>query len=133
MNLYEAERSIIQHSMPTEAKGRSFLGDLRRFPGHLYESSFLELLEALKTLAPEYAKADKVNREVMSALWAICTLGRSWGLHPDGMLQRNHLISEKDARTLEEWIDRLSLSLFTMLDGADLDAMTGYESRETVS
>jgi hypothetical protein len=115
--------------MPTEPNGRSFLGDLRPFPRHLYESSFLELVEAVKTLAPSYAKADQVNREVMSALWAICTLGRSWGLHPDGMLQRNHLISDKDTRTLEDWIDRLSLLVFTMLDGADPDAMAGYESR----
>ncbi len=130
MNLNEAERSIIQHSMPSEPNGRSFLGDLRPFPGHLYESNFLELAEAVKILAPVYVKADNVNREVMSALWAICTLGRSWGLHPDGMLQRNHLISEMDTRTLEDWIERLSLLVFTMLDGADLDPMAEYESRK---
>src|SRR5262245_37045603 len=81
-----------------------FLGSLRPYRGHLVEESFHEVMAALRALAPTFHQPT-VDREVVGALWGICHLARSWGVHPDGMLRRNGLIQEQDIARLERWVD----------------------------
>ena len=124
----EAEQTIIRHAEPVDPPGgRSFLGNLRPYQGVLYESNFFEVIEAIRTLAPICQEADKVNRKVIAALWDICWLGRCWGIHPDGMLQRNRLVTAEDTEILGDWMDRLSEAVSYMLNGGNVDdAMIAY-------
>jgi hypothetical protein len=43
---------------------------------------------------------------------------RNWGLHPNGMLRRNHLIADEDVERLEGWVQAIELAVYTLLDRA---------------
>jgi hypothetical protein len=108
-----------------------FLGSLRPYRGHLIEANFHEVMAALRVLVPSLQQPS-VDREIISALWGICHLGRMWGVDPDGMLQRNHLIAPQDVKTLELWVDCISYATMMLLDGTgekeafhEYDGMTG--------
>jgi hypothetical protein len=132
----EAKEILLLHSFahpnsledPRALNG--FLGSLRPYRGHLVESNFQEIMEALRVLAPGLEKQPQLDRETISALWAICHLARAWGVHPDGMLRRNGLISENDVKTLETWIDTISEALFFVLSGSGIEsALHDYNNR----
>ncbi len=101
---------------PVQARG--FLGSLRPWQG-LHEENFGQVLEAIEALSEELMTAPRLDRDVMSALWGICYLGRSWGIEPGGMLRRNQLISDEDVATLAEWIDVIETRVLFLLDGSD--------------
>ncbi len=90
-----------------------FLGSLRPYRG-LDVNSLHEVMTALRVLAPSLQQ-QQVDREVVSALWHMCELGRCWGVAPDGMLQRNNLISPPDVQRLEKWIDCISYATMILL------------------
>jgi len=96
--------------------GRGFLSMLRPYKG-LHQETYDHLIQCVRTLAPQLARDDCVDRRVVSSLWGICHLARSWGLHPQGMLRRNQLITEEDQERLERWIEALSYDLMMLLDG----------------
>jgi len=58
----------------------------------------------------------------MGSLWGICVLAECWGVEPDGMLQRNKLISPDDVQRLAEWIKIISWTVMLLLDGAGDEA-----------
>lgn len=95
-----------------------FLGMLRPFTGRLYEANFIELMTALRVLSPQF-KGPVIDRELIAAYWNICHLGRAWGLEPEGMLQRNNLLTANQIKDLASWIDCLSDTVANLLDGAD--------------
>lgn len=70
-----------------------------------------------RMLSPEIERGETIPRSVVSCLWGICHLGRAWGVHPDGMLRRNHLISDEDVRRLHEWIEKISYAVMLILEG----------------
>jgi hypothetical protein len=104
-----------------------FLGTLRPYRG-LLERNFHEVMAALATLA-ERLHANDVPRAALSSLIGICHLGRAWGVHPDGMLRRNNLISPDDVTRLERWIETISYATMMVLDGysASDKRELGYE------
>jgi len=94
-----------------------FLGMLRPFSGKLYEENYHEVIAAIKTLADEIKNKEKVDKEVISAIWGICHLTRSWAIDEEGMLRRNDLINEEQIKKLEEWIESISYETMTTLLG----------------
>jgi hypothetical protein len=123
MSREEAKELLLYHSFTHEninhPKAESgFLGMLRPFKGELIEANFHEVMEALKTLADELENEDKVDKEIILALWGICHLGRAWAIHPDGMLRRNNLIKEEQIQELEGWIEDISYATMFLLDGS---------------
>jgi hypothetical protein len=85
MTSEEAKTLLLMHSLMYEdiehpKMTTGFLGCLRPYRG-LRVENIHEIMEALKTLAPELCQ-EKVEAKVMSALWSICVLAHSWGVHP---------------------------------------------------
>ncbi len=105
-----------------------FLGSLRPYSG-LQESNFHEVMQAIIALAPNLQNDEVLDREIVCALWAICDLARAWGVHPNGMLRKNQLITLQDSARLEQWVNAISSAVFFLLDGADLEtALDGYQT-----
>lgn len=106
----------------TDPRAQSgFMSSLRPYTGTLNHAAFHEVMACLKALAPELSKGKKVDRQVISDLWSICHLGRTWAVDADGMLQRNHLIRDDDMKTLEEWLHCISDAVMWILETGDLD------------
>ncbi|MAG94355.1 MAG: hypothetical protein CMJ48_11470 [Planctomycetaceae bacterium] len=93
-----------------------FLGMLRPYRG-LREHNFHVVMQALLVVGERLHSADTVDRDLIESLWSTCSLMRCWGLHPDGMLQRNNLITSDDTRRLETWIDIFERSALGLLIG----------------
>ena len=64
-----------------------FLGSLRPYQG-LNEENFREVKEAIRVLAPEIQAREVVDKQIVSALWAICFCALAWGVYPEGLLER---------------------------------------------
>ena len=119
----EAKCLILHHTASTddaldESTPCGFLQMLRPFGG-LREDVYQDLYRAIQAIAPELRTAKHIERELVDALWAICWFGRYWGLHPDGMLRRNNLISGEDQETLQAWLDQISSTVAWLLMGED--------------
>jgi hypothetical protein len=99
-----------------------FLGSLRPYSG-LRERNFHEVMAAVVALAPELRR-ERVDREVVAPLWALCFYARLWGVDPDGMLSHNNLISPEDTARLGGWVRAIEWAVAMLLhaDGEDMDA-----------
>lgn len=113
--------SFIHKSVDNLRSENGFLGMLRPFSGELIEANYHEIMQAIKTLADELEAEGKIDKEIISALWGICHLGRAWGLHPDGMLRRNNLILQEQIQKLEGWIEDISYATMSLLDGSGIE------------
>jgi len=82
-----------------EAWFGGLLGSLRPFRVSLDERNFQEVMQSIEVVAA-HLHEDKVDRELLSSLWAITYLGWLWAIAPEGMLQRNNLISSEDTKRL---------------------------------
>lgn len=131
MTLQEAKKLLQHHSfqhedIEHEKSVNGFLGMLRPFKGKLIDNNFEEITEAIKVFAEDFQNNAEVDKEVISALWGICHLGRAWAVEPDGMLRSNNLISNSDIERMEEWINRISYAVMMLLDGSDIDTAFEY-------
>jgi hypothetical protein len=120
----EAKEILKYHSFTHEDLNhskmeRGFLGMLRPFSGELIEENYHEVIQALKVLANELRNNKQIDKEIISAIWGICHLTRSWAIDKEGMLQRNNLIKEAQIAKLEEWIGNISYATMMILDGSD--------------
>lgn len=133
MTIEEAKQILKYHSFTDEDVNhpkmeKGFLGMLRPFSGKLYEENYHEVIAAIKTLADEIRDKEKIDKEVISAIWGICHLTRSWAIEKEGMLQSNNLINDEQIKKLEKWIESISYITFAILDGCDdLTAFNFYE------
>lgn len=50
-------------------------------------------------------REERLSRELVSELWGISRLGRSWALNPGGMLRRNNLIDAADQEKLWKFFE----------------------------
>jgi hypothetical protein len=117
----EGAQRLVFHSQPEEG---SFLNMLRPYRT-LRRDVLADVLDALRACALEVT-ADTLPRDLVSALWAISHLGRSWGLDPGGMLRRNHLISAADQETLGAFLERFDYAVLTLLEkGTVHEAFSG--------
>ena len=117
MNCVDAVRRVVFHSQPEPG---AFIDMLRPYSG-LREEVLQDLMDALRCCASEMGH-DVVDRELVSALWAISYWGRLWALDPDGMLRRNNLIPDIDLALLRAFLGRLDFAVMVLLDGGDADA-----------
>src|SRR5262249_5416555 len=81
------------------------------------EENLDEVMAAVVTLAPDL-RAERVDREIVSDLWGICMMARLWGVHPDGMLRRNRLISDDDVARLDAWVQAIQWAVSMLVDAA---------------
>jgi len=102
-----------------------FLGSLRPYQGYLNEENYREVKEAIRTVAPQIqAQRDVIDKELISALWAICFCSLAWGVYPGGLLRTNNLITREDSHRLEEWamdIAEMVATLLCLEPGAPID------------
>ncbi len=88
-----------------------------------------EVMYAMKVLEPLFSVHEfKIDRQIISAIWGICHLSREWGIHPDGMLRRNNLITSEDVSKLETWLGHISYTFYGLLDGLQEEAFEEYVS-----
>ena len=95
-----------------------FLSMLRPYQG-LRQETYDHLIRCVRSLVPHLGHDPVLDRRVVSSLWGICHLARMWGLHPEGMLRSNNLISDADLQTLEAWVEDLSYDVLMVLDGGE--------------
>lgn len=129
----EAKKILKYHSFTDEDLNHpkmknGFLGMLRPFLGKLNEANYHEVMEAIRTLADELRDKEKIDREVILAIWGICHLTRSWAIEKEGMLQRNNLINDEQIKKLEKWVESISYAIMMILGGSD--DSTVFELRE---
>ncbi|MCA9193018.1 MAG: hypothetical protein KDB03_14685 [Planctomycetales bacterium] len=93
-----------------------FLQSLRPYSGKLNEDAWNDLLECLEAVSDHLTHAPTLDRRLMNSLWGICHLARAWGVHEDGMLMRNRLITPADRLKLDDWLCTLSDRIAMMLD-----------------
>ncbi|UNK21306.1 hypothetical protein MNQ98_17035 [Paenibacillus sp. N3/727] len=108
--------AFVHEDLEHEKMQHGFLGMLRPFRGELDERNFHELMQIIEVLAEEFEKP-QVSRVIFSCFWSICQLARSWAIYPDGMLQRNRLISKEQVGQMEEWLDMISYAVMVLLEG----------------
>ena len=103
---------------PKQANG--FLGSLRPYMGYLSEDNLHEVMAAIRVLAPELNR-EKVDRDIVSGLWGMCSFARLWALHPKGAIQRDKKMTAEDTERLEEWIDAIEYAVQVLLHSDDLE------------
>jgi hypothetical protein len=126
----QAKEFIVEQCMPDSGNGepQTFLGGLRPYRGLLPRAAFHGLMSALRTLAPQLASPDAVDRELILALWSPCHLTRLWALTEDGMLRRNNLIGAADLETLERRHAMFSYAVMVLLEsGNERGAFSEYD------
>jgi hypothetical protein len=133
MNYDDAVNLILMHGVgrddvPLEHAllEHGFLGCLRPFSG-LREENFLQVLQAIIELKPHLVGAKVWERRLVEGLWGLTTTARLWGLDSNGMLQRNHLLSNEDTRRLLLWIHCIEMAVSRLLRGGEpADALRYY-------
>ena len=101
-----------------------FLGSLRPIRG-LNRENFIEVIECLRTLKDEIV-SPLIDREIVSDIVGITHLTRIWA-SPQGMLGRNHLLTEEQTKHLLAWVDIIESCFMYLLDGAEEEAFADYE------
>lgn len=96
----------------------SFLGCLRPFSG-LREENFLQIMEAIIALKSHLSGKKFWEKRLVEGLWGLTTTARTWGLDPNGMLQRNHLLTDEDTAQLRLWVDCIEMAVSRLLRGGD--------------
>jgi hypothetical protein len=123
MDYNKAKQILLMHGSGTyDVAGKpllfedGFLGSLRPYRG-LLEKNFHLVMEALFVVGETIHASAQVDRDLVQSLWTMCTRAYSWGVHPEGMLQRNKLITRTDAQRLERWIGIIEETVLGLLRG----------------
>src|SRR5262249_18418230 len=80
-----------------------FLATLRPYTG-FREENFLQVVGAIMALAPHLAGKNELERRLVAGLWELVSRTRGWGLDPQGMIQRNKLMTATDTARLSLWV-----------------------------
>ena len=96
---------------------RGFLQTLNPYQRELVPDAMRDVGVCVDVISDHLKTADFLDRSVINSLWGINHYARAWAIHPDGLLQRNNLISDDDRDTLSTWLDDLSERVAMMLDG----------------
>jgi hypothetical protein len=123
----EAMTRLEFHTRPEPG---SFLNMLRPYKG-VRDEAINDVSRSLRASATRFAE-DRLPRDLVSSVWAISHLGRSWALEPDGMLRRNELISDDDQAKLADFISRFDYAVMMLLDGVPEEAFAGWPAETSV-
>jgi hypothetical protein len=86
-----------------------FLGSLRPFKTlDLVEKNFHSVVNCLRALFPYIQRNNQLDKQLVNDITTIIHFGRAWGVHEDGMLRRNNLISPKEVEQLDQWLECIS-------------------------
>jgi hypothetical protein len=124
MDYEEAKLQLLLHGPgTTDSAGQplvledGFIESLRPYSG-LHEKNFHLVMEALLTVGERIHRTPLLDRDLVHAVWSMCSIARLWGLSPGGMLQRNALISAADSTRLELWIETFEATALRLLSGS---------------
>ncbi len=135
---------IIQYDIPTALERLSFhsardpriddprwtngfLGKLRPYKDmdHI-ERNYHDIVACLKAVAP-LCKEDMLPKDLVNDMAGIVALGRVWGCHPHGMIRRNNLLKDEEAKKLINIIDEIAYIWSLLLDEQFDIAFESYE------
>ncbi len=123
MDYETAKRLLVLHgpgtfvtSVQSQFLETGFLGSLRPYKG-LQEKNFHQVMEALLTVSQSISALPQVDRDLVHAIWDICSTARLQGLSPHGLLQRNKLISQDDIARLTQWVEIIDVTTLEVLRG----------------
>lgn len=91
----------------------AFLEMLRPYRG-LRDDVLKGVMDALRACFANL-REERLSRELVSQLWAISRLGRSWALNPGGMLRRNNLIDAADQEKLWKFLEGFDYAVLALL------------------
>jgi hypothetical protein len=94
-----------------------FIDSLRPYSG-LHERNFHLVMEALLTVGERIYRTPQVDRDLVEAVWWMCSTARAWGLKPGGMLQRNALITAEESAKLERWVETVEATALHLVGGS---------------
>lgn len=121
MDYEEAKLQLLLHGPGSrECAGQpsllndGFVGSLRPYSG-LHEGNFHLVIEAVLTVGIRIHSEPMLDRDLVHAVWYMCSTARSWGLQPGGLLQRNKLITAADTARLELWVNTLERTVLNLL------------------
>ncbi len=103
-----------------------FLGSLRTYQGNLYEQNFIEVMECIRAIAPDFG-TDLVPKPAIGDIFSITYLGRRW-INSDAQLYANGILDDGDQMKMDEWLDVIEDALFYLLNDAPDEAFEGYEN-----
>ena len=92
-----------------------FVRMLRPFDGNLNEENFNEVMAAINCLAHKLQE-DYIDRRILANILGICQSIWLWALTPEGMLQRNKLLSEDQICLLTQWFDSIFNRLVELVE-----------------
>lgn len=95
-----------------------FVGCLRPWSG-LRDQNYRELMLAILSLHESLAGSDCWPTELVAGIMGITRMAHSWALDSNGMLQRNHLITEPEIVKLRHWVHRIESVTELLLMGND--------------
>lgn len=121
----EGMNRLMFHAQPDSG---SFLHMLRPYRG-LRDDVLKDVMDALHACAPKLSE-EQLPQGLMSALWGISHLGRSWALQPGGMLRRNNLITDEDQGKLATFLERFEYAVMMLLDGVPEEEAFAAEGRK---
>jgi hypothetical protein len=111
----EGAMRLVFHAQPNSG---AFLDMLRPYRG-LQMPVLQDVMRALRAAAPRLSK-DSLERELLSAVWALSYYCRLWALEPRGMLRRNNLIDEADLQKLARFIEGFDYAVMTLLEKGEI-------------
>ncbi len=118
MDLASAKLRLGVHSGTQPGEG-SFLGMLRPYRG-LDAAVFRDLAQAVAVVVPHLQTSSaQVDKKLMNALWGVVFFATYWGVNPEGILQRNGLITPLEVERLRRWTDAIGWAVAMSLDGED--------------
>ncbi len=119
MNSETAKELLLAHGRMKKnhpIKESGFVGMLSPYKG-LRVENFHEVMQSLIAISEEIAKSPSLDRELISALWNIVNQSSSYGVSPDGDLQRCTLITQSDIKLLTKWVRTIELTIQYSLMG----------------
>jgi hypothetical protein len=104
-----------------------FLDALRPYQGVLPEQAFHDVVAALRRVAGSI-RTDPIDRRVLDIVLVLLDVADFTALDPNGMLQRNKLITVDDQRVMRRWLHVLRTILGRLVAGAEVEnAFHPYE------
>jgi hypothetical protein len=123
VNCDEAKHCLLMHGSGTlDSVGQplvledGFLGSLRPYRG-LLEKNFHIVMEALFVVGEEISCSPQIDCDLVESLWSMCTSARCWGVRPDGILQRDKLITAAETIRLAQWVGTVESTAQGLLRG----------------
>lgn len=126
MNIIEAKHALRRHAIGVDLEGVWLPEDdsmalcLRPYKG-IYEKHFIEILQALVSVADEIKSSDRADREVIYLLWELTRFVRCATAGPhEPTFHGKKLISPDDKRMIDGWMWIIESATLDLLQGRDV-------------